>query len=210
MSETATPVAPEATPAAAPATPAPASETVTLTKEQHDQLARDAARAGEAQTRADRLAEENKRLRQRPGAIRGQAPAGNDGGDDHVEDAKAEREILRLAGDPSIREILDADPTLQRLITSDPLALVRMYADNPLDAEDAVSQVKDKLLERKSTLKKADPAPTTPAPSTPPAIPGRAPNPAPKDLATELETAQKNPSTQGAAADMIRAKMRSR
>lgn len=217
MTEVATPAVPEATPPATPATPAPApatpvapaatEETVTLTKEQHDQLARDAARAASMQRKADLYdrhfgnsgshfktpaqvtppTEEEKRV---------QADA---------EDKKAERGILAIAADPAFREVLDADPTLRNLMVSNPLAVLPMLANDALDAEDAMSLIKEELGKRK------------PAPATPPA-PAPAPTEVPKPGAITtptdqtvdeaVETARKNPNTEHAIAGMIGAKVR--
>lgn len=162
MSEAATPAVPET-----PATPEAQPEVVTLTKEQYDEIATQAARAKESQSRADKLAQDLKRLREggrgtfaQPAAT---PPETEAPGQDEI--AKAERGILRLAVDPELREVLDADSTLRDLITTNPTALIPLYAKDALGAEDAVEIIKDKLLSRKSPPKAPEaPAPVAPAP----------------------------------------------
>lgn len=203
------PVAPAATPAPA-AAPAPAAvtpETVTLTKEAHDQLARDAARASGNQRKAD--------LWDRTNGGKGNghfrapaAPAAAPSADDaaaaaSAEDRKAERGLLALAADPALRAVLDADPTLRALLTTNPLAVLPMYANDALDADDAVTLVKEALLKRA--------APATPAvpPSTPPATPpAGAVNPPDKPVQEEVENARKLPNTEDAVAGMIGARVK--
>jgi len=62
-----------------------------------------------------------------------------------VERAKAESQMVRLAySNENYRKILDSDPTLRRIVESNPLALVQ----NPIDAEDAVMQLQEILDNR--------------------------------------------------------------
>src|SRR3990167_1820451 len=159
MSETATPAVPAAT-------PAPQPETVTLDKQAHNQLVRDAARAGEAQSRADRL----EALAKKNGLLGGghfkpatpvtpptpeeRQAAGAE------EDRKAEKGLLGLALDPAYRTVLDADPTLRDLLTKNPLAVLPVFAPDALDADDAVGLVRDMLKKRATP---ATPAPVVPA-----------------------------------------------
>lgn len=234
MSEAATPAAtpekeenggtPPATPAA---TPAPASETpaatppatpaatpgetVTLSKAEHDQLARDAARARRLQKQADR------------GRVTGhftpesQAPATPPSKEElaekaRAEDEKAERGLTRLALDPKFRPLLDADPTLREMLTNNPLAVLPIYANDALDAEDALELVTEAFQKRLDGLKKPEtPAPaddknpdgTPKTPVTPPAPPGGGVN-VQTDLPNKAaEEALKNPNTERAVAGSI-------
>lgn len=213
MSEAATPGAnnggtPPATP---PATPAlPAAEMVSLSKEAHEQLVRDAARTSEAQSRADRyenLLKKNGLLggghfRPAPSATpptpeeRQAAAAG--------EDLKAERGLIALALDPIYREVLDKDPTLRDLLTKNPLAILPVFAPDALDADDAVLLVKEALNKRKVVTPPATP-PIPPAPATPPA---GGINPSDKPVNEEVEAARKNPKTENAIAGMIGARLK--
>lgn len=212
MSDAATPAA---TPTEAPVVPAatPASnaaETVTLTKEQHDQLARDAARAASNQRKADlydRVVGKNGNGHFRAPAPAPATPPADDGkGEDWAaaEDRKAERGLLSLAVDPSLREVLDADPTLREMITKNPLAVLPILAPDALDAEDAVNLVKGALESRK---KPSTPPATPPAtPATPPAPPAGGVNPQNKEVDEAVERARKNPNTENAIAGMIKAR----
>ena len=214
MGEAATPAVPVGgTPPAAPAaTPAPvAAEKVTLPKEEHDQLVRDAARAGEAQSRADRY--EN--LLKKNGLIGGSGhfqpatPATPPTPEERQaaaadEDRKAEKGLLGLALDPVYREVLDKDPTLRDLLTKSPLAILPILAPDALDADDAVALVREALNKRK-------PAPVLPA--TPPATPLAVPpvggvNPPDKPVNEAVEMARKIPNTERAVAGMIGARLR--
>lgn len=207
MSDTATPVAPGETPAA-PATPAATTpETVTLSKEQHDQLARDAARAASNQRKADLY---DKTVgKSNAGHFRPAAPVTPPSKEEMEtraaeEDRKAERGLLALAADPSLREVFDADPTLRNLITSNPLAVLPIYANDALDADDAVSLVKEALTK----LKKPVTPPATTTPPTPPAPPSGAINPPGGQQTDEAyEAAKKNPNLEHAIAGMIRTKV---
>ena len=158
MNEAATPAAtndgtPPVTPAATPAATQP--EQVTLSKEAHDQLVRDAARASTAQSDADRY----KNVLKKNGLLGGghfkpAAPATPPTPEESQaagaeEDRKAERGLISLALDPIYREVLDKDPTLRELLTKNPLAVLPILAPDALDADDAVSLVKDALTKRK-------------------------------------------------------------
>lgn len=212
MSETtatpAAPVAPATPPAATPVAPAPA--TVTLTKEQHDQLVRDSARAAGNQRKADLY--DQKFSKKGQGHFQPTAPATPPTKEEmeaHAseEDKKAERGLMAIAADPAFREVLDADPTLRDLLLKNPLAVLPVFANDAVDAEDAISLVKDALNGRK----KAPASPANPAtpPVTPPAPPAGGVNP-PGDQATNeaVEAAKKNPNTERAIGGMIAAKIR--
>ena len=203
MSETATPAVPAAT-------PAPQPETVTLEKKAHDQLITDAARASEAQSRADRY--EN--VLKRNGLLGGghfkpAAPATPPTPEERqaagaAEDEKAKAGLLGLALDPAYRTALDADPTLRDLLTKNPLAVLPILAPDALDADDAVSLVRDALSKRAKPATPPTP-PTPPASATPP--PG-AVNPQGNLPNEEVEAARKLPNTEKAIAGMIGAKLR--
>lgn len=211
MSEAATPAVPgSGTPPAAPAaTPAnPQPEKVTLEKEAHDQLVKDAARASEAQSRADRY----ESILKKNGLFGGghfkpatpvtpptpeerQAQAAD-------EDRKAERGLMSLALDPAYREVLDKDSTLRDLLTKNPLAVLPILAPDALDADDAVSLVKESLNRRK-------PAASPPTPPTPPATPPvGGVNPQDKPVNEAVEAARKIPNTERAVAGMIGARLK--
>ena len=196
-----TPVPPAATP---PATPpvAPQPETVTLTKEQHDQLERDAARARTNQSKADRY----DRIVARPGAIRRDPAAAAPSAEEvnakaAEEDLKAERGLLALAGDPEMREILDASPDIRTMLLTNPLGVLPVFAPGALDAEDAISLVREKLLERK---KPATPPPAAPAPSPAAVPPVGGVNVDSKKIDEEYEQARKTNNTEAAIAGMVK------
>lgn len=202
-----TPAVPPATP---PATPAvPPAETVTLPKEEADRLRRDAARGAEAQSRADRLEAARRR---NPGHFAAQPPATPPSADEAAqraadEDRKAERGLLSLAVDPVFRELFDADQTLRDMLTKNPLSVLPIYASDAIDAEDAVSLVREALNKRADGLKKpvTPPADTPPTPPvTPPTPPPGGINPSDKPLDAEYEAARKIPSTEKAVAEMIK------
>lgn len=216
MSEAATPVAETnggTPPAPAPVTPAPdAAEKVSLSKEEHAQLVKDAARASEAQSRADRY----EGLLKRNGLLGGghfkqATPTTPPTPEERqaqgaAEDEKAKTGLLSLALDPVYREVLDKDPTLRDLLTKNPLAVLPVYAPDALDADDAINLVKGELNKRKSV----------PAPATPPAPPANPPATPPvgainandKPVNEEVEAARKIPNTERAIAGMIGAKLK--
>lgn len=228
MSDAATPAAtpsgtpptpPAATPAPAPATPpaAQANEGLTLTfktKEEREQLERDAARARSNQSKADRY----DRL-VGSGKITGHfkpttpaTPPSKEEQDEAaaVEDRKAEKGLMGLALDPAYREVLDADPTLRSLLTTNPLSILPTYAPDALDAEDALAFVKEKLSAKAAEIKAKG---GTPPPATPPATPATPPvTPPPGGVnppgATtpdaDYEAARKLPNTEHAIAGMVK------
>lgn len=218
MSEStpATPAVPEVTPPATPATPvvtpaAPAA-VVTLTPEEHAQLTRDASRAAANQRKAD-LYDRTVGSGRKSGHFAAPAPATPPSKEEmeaqaSAEDAKAERALLALAASPEYRDVLDADPTLRNLFLTNPLAVLDMYAKDAVDAEDALTLVKDELGKlRKPATPPANP-PATP-PATPPAPPTGAINP-PADQTTNeaVEAAKKNPNTEHAISGMIGARLK--
>jgi len=215
MSDAATPVVPEngMPPVAPTATPAiPQSEKVTLDKEAHDQLVKDAARASEAQSRADRY----EGILKKNGLLGGghfkpatfATPPTPEEQQAHAvdEDRKAERGLTALALDPVYREVLDKDPTLRDLLVKSPLAILPILAPDALDADDAVSLVKDALNKRKQTMPPATPPAIPPAPPATPPL--GAVNPQDKPLNEEVEAARKIPNTERAVAGMIGARLK--
>lgn len=203
------PATPVATPAPVEAPKAPTAanpELVTLTKEQHDQLARDAARASANQRKADlydRLNGANSNSRFKPVAPTTPPTEDERAAQALVEDRKAERGLLALAADPAYREVLDLDPTLRSLLTTYPLAVLPLLAPDALDADDALNLVKEALNARKPV---APPA-KTPAPSTPPTPPAGAINPNDSPVNDEVEAARKDPNTENAIAKMVGARL---
>lgn len=223
MTEVATPAAPEATPPAPAATPAPApaatpapaaetvaEETVTLTKEAHAQLARDAARASSNQRKADLY--DRHFGKGGSGHFQPTAPATPPTAEElkvqaDAEDRKAERGITVIAASQEFRDVLDADPTLRDLMVQNPLAVLPILAPDALDAEDALNLVKEALTSRKKPATPA--APATPAPATPPAPPaGAVTTPGDQTVDEAVEEAKKNPNTENAIAGMIGARVR--
>lgn len=215
MSDAATPavVTEPITPTPTPATPAqPAAATVTLTKEQHDQLQRDAARAGTNQSKADRFDRLVGSGRIGHFTPESQAPKAPPTEDElaertekaKAEDTKAERGLMRLATLPEFRAVLDADPTLRDLLTQNPLAVLPTLAPDALDAEDAVALVTDALKKKAQGLTPATPPVVVP-PVTPPATPPAGGVNPPSNLPdAELETIKKNPNTEQAVAGMVK------
>lgn len=206
------PVAPPSTPPVAtpPATPpVTPPATVTLTKEEHDKLV---GRATGNQRKADlydRHVGKNGR-----GHFSGSAPAtpptpeeiAASGAD---EDRKAERGLVAIAADPAFRTALDADPTLRDLFIKNPLAVLPILAPDALDADDALSLVKDALKERAPAAPVTPPAPPA-TPPTPPAAPptGGINPPASAPVDEEYESHRKNPNTENALAGMIGNKLK--
>lgn len=198
-----------ATPAATANAGAATPETVTLTKEAHDQLLRDQARAASNQRKADLWDRTNggkgnshfkPQTPVTPPTPEEQVASGA------VEDRKAERGLLALAADPALREVLDADPTLRSLLTENPLAVLPIYAKDALDADDAVTLVKEALLKKVKPATPATPTPATPViPATPPT---GGVNPSDQPVNEEVEAARKNPNTERAIAGMIGAKLK--
>ena len=194
----------------APGATPPSTESVTLSKSDHEQLVRDAARAPEAQSRADRyegLLKKNGLLGG-SGHFKPAAPVTPPTPEEQQargaeEDRKAERGLLGLALDPAYREVLDKDTTLRDMLTKNPLAILPVFAPEALDADDAVSLVKEALNKRKSVQ---PPTPLTPpAPPTPPI---GAINANDKPVNEAVEVARKNPNTERAVAGMIGARLK--
>lgn len=212
MSEVATPTVQEGgIPPVVPVAPPtiPATETVSLSKEEHAQLLKDAARSSEAQGRADRfenILKKNGLLG--GGHFKSVTPATPPTPEERQaaaagEDLKAERGLLALALDPVYREVLDKDPTLRDLLTKNPLAILPMFAPDALDADDAVSLVKEALNRRKSV-----PPPTPLTPPTLPTPPVGAINANDKPVNEAVEVARKIPNTERAVAGMIGARLK--
>lgn len=206
MPETVTPAAgSQTTTPPAPATPV--EEKVTVSKAEFEKLSRDAARAAEAQSRATRL---EKMVKQSNGHFKTQQPVTPPSQEEReaaaaIEDRKAERALVALAADPAYREVLDSDPTLRTILTQNPLAILPVYAPDALDAEDAVSLVKDALNQRvsqKAADKKAAEEASKPKPQTPPTPPAGVTNPQNGNDA-EYEAAKKQGNTENALAAMI-------
>ena len=198
-------------PVVPPATPSNQPETVTLDKATHDQLLKDAARAGEAQSRGDRYENILKKngLLGGSGHFKPANPATPPTPEERQaaavdEDRKAEKGLLGLALDPVYREVLDKDPTLRDLLTKNPLAVLPILAPDALDADDAVSLVRDALIKRKASPATPPANPPTP-PATPP--PGAI---SPQDtlMNEEVELARKNPNTNRAISGMIGARLK--
>lgn len=210
----ATPAAPASgTPPAQPAATPPAAqgETVTLTKAEAEQLRKDAARASANQSDADRWRAAQKRGHFRAPAAPVTPPTAEEKAAQAAdEDRKAERGLMALALDPSLRTLLDSDPTLRDMLTKNPLAVLPIYAPDAFDAEDAVGLVKNALTERATKIAPAAPATPPPAnqPSTPSAPPTGGVNPPSKEVNEEVEKARKEPNTERAVAGMIGAKIR--
>lgn len=209
MESAATPVVPASgtTPAAPAATPAVETEKVTLTKEQHDQLLRDAARGSTNQRKADlydRTVGSKGNSHFRPQTPPTPPTEDEKAASAAAEDRKAERGLMSLALDPAYRQVLDSDPTLRDLLTKNPLAILPVLAPDALDADDAVSLVREALEKRKTP---AAAAPATPAaPVATPPIGGI--NPTDKPVNDEVEQARKNPNAERAVAGMIGARLR--
>jgi hypothetical protein len=211
MNDAATPAVPNGgTPPAAPAAaPAPKAtpEMVSLTKEAHDQLAKDAARAASNQRKADLYDRMSggKGNHFKPAAPVTPPTPEESAAAGAAEDRKAERGLLSLAADPAFRDVLDADPTLRALLISNPLAVLPVLAPDAIDADDALGLVKEALTKRKP----AAPAPATPPAPTAPVPPAGGVNPSgDKAVNEEVEVAKKNPNTERAVAGMIGAKLR--
>jgi hypothetical protein len=198
---------PPVVPAATPASITP--ELVTLTKEAHDQLLRDAARGASNQRKAD--------LYDRMNGSKGNrhftptapvTPPTNEEQEAAAieEDRKAEQGLIRLALDPAYRQVFDSDPTLRELFMKNPLAILPVFAPDALDAEDAINLVKETLDKRKApAIPPAQAEPVTP-PATPPA---GGINPQGSDTPNaDVEAARKLTNTEDAIAGMISAKMK--
>ena len=196
------PVTPAATPSGNP-------EQIMLSKEEHAQLVKDAARASESQSRADRfegILKKNGLLG--GGHFKSATPVTPPTPEERSaqaadEDRKAERGLMALALDPIYREVLDKDTTLRDMLTKNPLAILPVLAPDALDADDAISLIKEALNKRK-------PAPMLPAtpPTVPPTPPVGAINANDKPVDENVEAARKNPNTERAVAGMISARLK--
>lgn len=211
------PATPVANNAEAPATPekqAPEADSVTLPKAEVDNLRREAARAAEAQARADRLEKAQKRSKSHFDTSKRPAPPSAEEIEAQrmSEDAKAERGLMRLALNPVFRDVLDSDPTLRDLLTTDPLAVVKLHAPDAFDAEDAINLIGDFLTE-KARAKKSAATPSTPAAApekkeeVPPAGGVNIPGSSAKNE-DAYEQARKNPNAESAIAGMVAARMK--
>lgn len=216
MSDAATPAEdnkgiPPTPPAATPANSQP--EKVSLDKEAHDQLVKDAARAQEAQSRADRYENILKKNGLLGGGHFKPTPLATPPTPEErqaagaAEDEKARQGLTGIAADPVYREVLDKDPTLRDLLIRNPLAVLPILAPEALDAEDAISLVKDALNKRKPATPPANPPapPELPQSQVPPA---GGVNPQGEPVNEEVEAARKNPNTERAIAGMIGAKLK--
>jgi len=202
-------------------------EQVTLDKEVHDKLVKDAAdlpRANARQaasdrkvTRLERLMGKGKGTHFKPesGATPSQEDVEAQKEEDALaEDRKASQGIMAVAIDPAYREVLDADPTLRNLLTSNPLGVLPLLAPDAVDAEDAIGLVKEALQTRADEItakvkadkegegeegdKKPDVAQTE-TPGTGANIPG-----AQQDN-VDTEAARKLPNTEDAISGMVKA-----
>lgn len=198
-------------------TPAPATteEKVTLTKEEHAKLVKDAGEtqiARDLQAQADRKAARLEKIISGKGSVFGkpapvvETPANNDpDAAALLEDRKAERGLMALAVEPKYREILDADPTLRELLTTNPLGVLPLLAPDALDASDAIDLVKEKLEARITNFKKPAPvAPIDGKPATPVVPAPGAINPDSKELDAKYEESKKIPGTENAIANMVK------
>lgn len=121
--------------------------------------------AKKLQGQADRKARQErvarKRLQQKIQSGTGEPPSEPEGEDppdtfQEVEQAKFEGSAIRLAySSEEYRKVLEADPTLRKIIESNPLALIK----NPIDAEDAVMQLQEVLDTRVDELSEPSPKP---------------------------------------------------
>ena len=214
MSNEATPGAtPEKDNSGTPPTPAPATPsgnqegTVTLSKEEADQLKRDAARAASNQRKADLY---DRTVGSGKGHFKPITPITPPTEDEKqeqaaIEDRKAERGLFALAADPTYREALDADPMLRDLLFVNPLAVLSVFAPDAFDAEDAISLVKERLAVRVAEIKAKAILPATP-PVTPPATPsaGGVNPPGATTPDAEYEEARKNPNIHQAISGMVK------
>lgn len=195
------PVTPAATPSTTPAA------TVTLDKEAHDQLQRDAARARENQRKADLFDRQNKGGNRFSPTATQVVPSEEDRiAAGQAEDKKAERGITRIAADPAFREVLDADPTLRTLFLENPLAVLPILAPDALDADDAITLVKDALSARKKPAAVIPATPPTPPEAKVPPV-GAVDTRTEADVATAVEAAKKLPNTEHSIAAMIGARV---
>lgn len=229
MSESPNGATPGATPAPpsngippAPGAPNPAlsngaiPETVTLTKEEHEKLlsekARAEARAAEAQSRADKLSKSagapgktllGKAIPQ-PSAEELEAASS-------AEYQKALREVSLVSTDPEFREVLDSDQTLRTLMALNPEVVMQMYAPDAVDAQDVRTSLRTELSTRLEKIRQSKaPAPAPAPPTTPPTPnPNPAPNPGgqPNSKQQAMDNARGITNAEDRMAAMIKAKM---
>jgi len=172
-----TPAANEAgTPPAGTQTPSQSGneETVVLKKSEHDELQKKAAQASEAQSRADSLEVENRKLN-RPGARKVEAPTPFEASELSVIKSKVTATLLTNS---DYRELIGKKPELARILAKDPTGI--LDTNEFADADDAISQVFD-YLDEQVVASKSSAAPTTPAnppAETPPASAPANSNPA--------------------------------
>lgn len=130
---------------------------VTLSKEQHDTLQRQAAQASEAQKRADILQKQADRNSKR----KVENPAFEQ---TEVVEVKS-RLANKLLTDSTYSDLLRNDAILARVLTRDPLSL--LDSDEFIDVDDAVNQVLDfldkQVLTRVNSSAVTDQQPTPPA-----------------------------------------------
>lgn len=202
-----TPVTPEAIPAQ---TPSGDAQTVSVSKEELEQLQRDAARARANQSKADRY---DRIAARNNGHFKPQATVEEPSEEDRnraaaEEDRRAEKGLIALALDPAFRDVLDADPTLRSLITTNPLAVLPSLAPEALDAEDAIALVREKLQGKAEEIKKSKvqaPAKEEPKPAAPAVPPAGGINPTGATTPdAQYEEARKNPNVETAISSMIK------
>ncbi len=202
---------PPTPPAATPAKEEP--EKVTLDKEVHDQLVKDAARASSAQSTADRYKNVLKKhgLFGSSGHFKSAPPATPPSPEEvqaagAEEDQKAKNGLIALALDPAHRQVLDADPTLRDMLTKNPLSVLPILAPDALDAEDAIGLVKEAFVKKQADIPPENPPKT---PETPPETPAPgAVNPQDTPVNEEAEAARKLPKIENAIAGMVKAKLK--
>ena len=202
MTDGATPevVIPPATP---PVVPPTGETTVTLSATEVEQLRRDSARAAKAQSELDRYKREHgiESGRFARAAVPAPVPPTVEELSQQAasEDRKAERGLVAIALDPSFREVFDKDATLRDLFAKNPLGVLDILAPEALDADDAITLVKEALNARKTPAK----AVVTPAPVVPPTPPVVS-TPAMGTVDERIAEAKKIPGTQQAIAAMIK------
>lgn len=187
--------------------------TVTLTKEEHDKLQAELKTAKDLQAQADKRASRLERMVGRKAVSPFAKSESNpvvptkEELDEQglVEDRKAEKGLLALALDPAFREVLDADPTLRQLLTSNPLGVLPILAPDALDAEDAIELVRDSLTNRLASIKKPTPPAADDKKAPPPTPPIGGGNPRSEaEVDADYEAAKKIPNTENSIAKMVK------
>jgi len=167
---------PPAVPTDTPATSQQEPEMVSLSKEEVNQLKKQAAIASTAQRKADRLEKLVGRRTQGSFATKPTPEQITPPTQEELnvqgmeEDRKAKDGLIRLALDPKYRELFDNDSTLRDMLTVNPLGLIPALAPNALDAEEAIDLIKENFdgrLEAKVPSAETQP-PVTEVPATPP------------------------------------------